>query len=545
MQKGKDHSQWSVARRHAVLTMAALASLHGSAMALELDTGNEDAKVRWDNTIQYSNAFRVRNQNQELLANPNGDDGDRNFGKGLISNRVDLLTEFEASWKNVGMRVSAAAWYDSVYNRSNDNNSPATANSLSVPFNQFTDATRKLHGNQAEILDAYVYGKTSIGDAPVTFRLGKHTLLWGESLFFADNGIAAAQAPVDVIKAASVPNTEAKELLMPVGQVSGQIQLQDGLTLAGYYQYQWKKNRLPAAGSYFSSADLLDAGGERLLAGPGAYFLRNGDQAAPNTGQGGLSVHFRPQESSVEYGLYALRYNDKNPQVYLHPGVAPDGSIINPSVVNLANGQIGEYSLAYGQGIKLYGASFSTTLGGANVAGEVSVRRDTPLVSTAQAVLPGMTVNGDSPLFAIGNSAHAQVSAIYALPPTWFAKSTMFAGELAWNRLTSITKNAAAFDQTRNRDAWSMRFVLTPQYFRVYPDWDISFPIGVGYTPRGKSSVDPAFGADRSGDVSVGVNATYQQVWQFAMNGTHYYGPTDAQVFKDRDFVTFSVRRTF
>nr|WP_246542412.1 DUF1302 family protein [Collimonas antrihumi] len=89
---------------------------------------------------------------------------------------------------------------------------------------------------------------------------------------------------------------------------------------------------------------------------------------------------------------------------YLHPGVAPNGSIINPNVVNLANGQIGEYSLAYGEGIKLYGASFSTTLGGANVAGEVSVRCNTPLVSTAQAVLPGMNVDGGSPLFAIGKS---------------------------------------------------------------------------------------------------------------------------------------------
>ncbi|PMY01215.1 DUF1302 family protein, partial [Pseudomonas sp. GW460-13] len=89
-------------------------------------------------------------------------------------------------------------WYDTVYNRSTSNNSPFTANA--VPYNEFPRDTRDLHGRQAEILDAFVHGEGNIGDVVITGRLGQHTLLYGESLFFGNNAIAGAQSPVDIVK---------------------------------------------------------------------------------------------------------------------------------------------------------------------------------------------------------------------------------------------------------------------------------------------------------------------------------------------------------
>ena len=45
-------------------------------------------------------------------ANANGDDGDRNFNKGLVSNRLDLFTEMDAVWQQrAGLRMSGAAYY--------------------------------------------------------------------------------------------------------------------------------------------------------------------------------------------------------------------------------------------------------------------------------------------------------------------------------------------------------------------------------------------------------------------------------------------------
>lgn len=56
----------------------------GFGHAFEFNTGDEDFKLRWDNTVKYSNAFRVRQADSQLLDNINGDDGDRNFSRGLI-----------------------------------------------------------------------------------------------------------------------------------------------------------------------------------------------------------------------------------------------------------------------------------------------------------------------------------------------------------------------------------------------------------------------------------------------------------------------------
>jgi hypothetical protein len=178
---------------------AALWLLCTPAPAFDISTG-ADLQLRWDNTVKYSAAWRVRDQSATLLANVNGDDGDRNFARGLISNRLDVLSELDLTYQQVGARFAGAAWYDTLYNRSNANDSPGTANSVSVAHNGFTGATTRLHGRQAEVLDAFVFGNATLGGVPASVRLGRHTLLWGESLLMADNGISYAQAPLDAIK---------------------------------------------------------------------------------------------------------------------------------------------------------------------------------------------------------------------------------------------------------------------------------------------------------------------------------------------------------
>ena len=67
------------------------------ALAIEIDTGNPDWKLRWDTTLKYSLMQRLKDASPTLAAQPpltvNQDDGDNNFRKGLVSNRLDLLTE--------------------------------------------------------------------------------------------------------------------------------------------------------------------------------------------------------------------------------------------------------------------------------------------------------------------------------------------------------------------------------------------------------------------------------------------------------------------
>src|SRR4051812_38448561 len=60
------------------------------ASAFEIFNGGA-TQIHWDNTFKYSAAFRLNDPDPALIADPNADDGDRNFRAGVISNRLDLL----------------------------------------------------------------------------------------------------------------------------------------------------------------------------------------------------------------------------------------------------------------------------------------------------------------------------------------------------------------------------------------------------------------------------------------------------------------------
>lgn len=549
------------------MASATLLGVH-AAQAFQIDTGIPELKATWDNTFKYSNAFRVKSPSPAIVGGvnydaspanqalqhyfPNTDDGSNNFKRGLISNRFDLFSEFDLSYRGFGLRLSGAAWYDTVYNRSNDNNSPSTANQYSVASDQFTQATRNLHGRKGELLDAFVFGKLELGDSTLSARLGKHTLLYGESLFFGANGIAAAQAPVDVVKALSVPNAQFKEFMMPINQLSTQLQLSPDLAIGAYYQLDWKADRLPGVGSYFSFFDAIGAGQERLIVGdlgPGVgplAFYTEPERKAKWSGQGGLQLRFHAGES--DFGLYAVRWNARGPSnMYLHPFANPA-----PGAGGL---QLGTYQWVYHEGIQAYGASASTTFGNTNVATEVSLRSNMPLDSDSQLDVFRTGDNRGNPLYAVGKSAHAQISWLSSLGDTFISREADFLGEVAWNRLLSITKNPGALPPDTTRDAANLRMVYEPKYRQVMDGVDLSVPVGLGVGLYGNSAVVGAFSARHTGDISLGVSGSYLDVWRFGLNYTHYFGKAGPfvtlghhvfnQSYADRDYVSFNLRRTF
>lgn len=527
--------------------MALCTSLN--AYAFQLDTGVEGLSASWDNTLKYSNSFRVKGREDNIAAGPgtsypslNNDDGDRNFSSGLISNRLDLLSELDIKYQEVGARISGAAWYDTVYNEANDNDSPATANQLSVRHDRFTKDTEKLHGRKGELLDAFVYGASDIGSTRLSARLGQFNQIYGESLFFGANGIANAQSTVDLIKLQSVPGSQFKEILMPTEQVSVNWQLNDTLSVGAYYQFEWNKTRLPGAGSYFSNGDFVGDGAESVFF-PTGRLIRGDDIDARDSGQFGAQVKF--SLADWDFGLYAAKYHDKTPIFYFRPAALIPGA--DDSYVNV-----------YAEDIKVYGASFSTVVGEANVAGEVSMRVDTPLAPTGGVVLTGLGAdNHSNPAYPIGNSLHAQVSMVnlYGGSSLWDAAALV--GELAFNRRLSVKENADQLDPNSSRDAYSLRFTFEPQYFQVMPGVDLQVPITVGYTPYGRSSVTPqAFSPEHGGDFTIGLKADYQKAWYASLSYTNFFGDgapiidaenhyTYKQTLKDRDFIAFSIQRTF
>jgi hypothetical protein len=197
----------------------------------------------------------------------------------------------------------------------------------------------------------------------------------------------------------------------------------------------------------------------------------------------------------------------------------------------------------------------------------VSYRWNAPLVSNLTVVVP--TPNGpvymsdgvnaaSSPGYAVGRTAHVNLSAIYLLPPSAFWQGGSVLGELAWNRTLSVQQNPQSVASNSTRDASAMRMIFEPAYFQVIDGLDITVPVGLGMGLSGRSSAvnQAGFGTEKGGDMSIGFKGTYQQVWQFGMNYTHYFGAQSplidtaghasyGQAFADRDFVSAYLTRTF
>ncbi len=544
----------------ALLAWSAL-QLTGPAAAIELQSPFPELQLKLDNTLKYSAAARFRDPSPELVSparnsnNANLDDGDRNFHRGLISNRIDLLSEFDASYKGYGLRLSGAAWYDAVYNRGNENPGFAGGsfpNQVSVPQNEFVHETRTIHGRDVELLDAFFYGSFDITSSQrASVRLGRHGMVWGETLFFGANGIAGGMMPVDVVKLVSVPSTQFKEAIRPVPMLSGQVQVTPETAVGAYYQLRWAKSRIPAVGSYFSVSDTLPEGAEQLLL-PQPPFASNaprrGDQDPRNSGQGGLQV--RSRFGSTDVGAYLIRFHAKTPQII--PSIGPGG----PS----------SFALVYPEGITSLGFSASESFGPVNFATELSFRRNQPLNSASSEDLSAFggvpTDNRNNPAYPVGRTAHFNISALWAIDPNPIFREGSLVAEIGWNRVLSVSRNAGLMDPSSTRDAIAFRGVFQTVHRQVFSGVDVSPLLGLGWAPKGSRSAitTTELPQNGNGDVTLGVELTYLDAWRANLSATHYIGGTGSflktlpggasslayrQYYGDRDFIAFSLRRSF
>ncbi len=108
-----------------------------------------------------------------------------------------------------------------------------------------------------------------------------------------------------------------------------------------------------------------------------------------------------------------------------------------------------------------------------------------------------------------------------------------------------------------------MRMIFEPAYYQVITGLDLTVPIGIGYNLDGRSSAIFNFngGSAHGGDFSIGVNGSYQQDWKFGISYVRFLGAAGtflknnpatntpilsyAQSLKDRDYLSFNIKRAF
>jgi hypothetical protein len=512
------------------------------AEALNIYSDN-GVQINLDTTVEYANFYRVNDPSAILTNNINGDEGDRNFRHGLVSNYFSALPVLDIKDGNYGAHVSGQFYLDTEYLQKNQNNSPATFNPISTTDNRsFTSATRNINGQNAMLLDAFVYGSKYFGagdNQEITVKVGRQTLLWGQSLFFSANGIAAGQAPIDILTAEQLPNAETQQIILPVGQAVVTYQPNQVLTFQAYYQFEWEHDVFQGVGSYFSSSDLLDKGGQRLIAVPGAAYLYRVKDLSPEHQNGQFGASAQATLGNYDVGLYALRYDAKAPEVYTGAPQADKGG---------GTSNVGSYYLVYPRDIQIYGAAVSTTLGPANVAAEISGRRNMPLDSngSGSATYPGSANAGA--LYPVGSTMAAQISALYLSPGlSWDPGGLSLAGEYAMNHVLSVDRNRSALAPGRDNTAGEFEFTVTPTYFFSFlPNIQINFPVGFTYDLFGRSQIDSTENHG-TGAVTAGVTAIYLTTWTAGLVYKDYIGKPDPSLnsLADRGYLSFNVEHTF
>jgi hypothetical protein len=369
----------------------------------------------------------------------NGDDGDLNYNRGVVSEMFKVTHDLELKWNNFGAFVRGYYFYD-----------PKNDSGIK-PHTPLTHLARERVGSDAVMLDNYLTGKFEIGSMPLTLRAGRQVISWGESTFIP-NGINVIN-PVDVARLRS-PGSELREALLPVYAVDASLGITDKLSLEVVSLLEFRRTEIDPDGTYFSTNDFASRSGQNVMLGFGALadnqslgaIPRAKDHEAPNYGQWGASMHYLASGlKNTEFGLYYLNYSSRLPvisavtptagidpvfvQTYasnlastsLAPGMIANGypaagvpaaltTLLGAAFTNTPIGSLpaslqpfypsaqaiaagagkvglltaagtGRYFVEYPKGIDMFGASFNTDVGttGISLQGEVSYKKNVPL----------------------------------------------------------------------------------------------------------------------------------------------------------------------
>ena len=333
----------------AVIALALGGLLHAMpAQAIEFGEGELQGSI--GTTISHGMTFRVEKRNSVLAEDTNGNDGDLNYDRGLVSNTSKFTTDLDIGAGDFGAFVRATGFIDFENRNGTRERTP------------LSDDAQDRVGKNLQVLDAYATAAFDVGEAIVDFRLGKHVLNWGESTFIP-NGINAINH-FDVSKL-RLPGSELREALLPVGLASMSVAPTDTLAVEGFYQLDWEETEIDPVGSYFSSADYVGPGADRaVIALPGldlgdmgltaernpfAVFARTSvanafspvtaenrdflvaerreDHAPADSGQWGFALRYLAEElNNTEFGFYYMNYHSRLPIVSAHTGTAADAN---------------------------------------------------------------------------------------------------------------------------------------------------------------------------------------------------------------------------
>ncbi len=588
----------------------------GSAPALanSFDLGPISGRI--DTAVTAGAAWRIEEQDPSIIGrsnvtadgkqgqafSTNGDDGNLAFDKGdMISGGVKLTSTLYLNWGDFGAQVRGSYLYDFVLNDHDyfDEEDYAGAPTRLAGPEDLKRRRSKLHdrlGNDADLLEGFIFGTVQLGDRYLSFRLGHQVLNWGESALVLNgiNSIIAADA-----SQLRVPGVDLSEVFIPAGMLWASADLTDNISIEGFYQYDWVSTEADPSGSFFASNDFAGYSGETAevgfggcpeLSAPGTCAAAAGGSAIPrkadnkpeNGGQGGVALRiFAPVLGGIDLGVYAANYHSRLPLVsgYAAPlgfeGIATAGG----------------YFVEYPEDISLYGISFNMSLpfGGLALQGEYSYKQDqplqledvevllaglrTPLPSQIGPFLPGEKIQGYRRL----DVSQWDISTTKIFGPSKWLKNDqalllveaagshvhdmpekdelLFEGPgsyLPYNPVVAAAVGLVDGDGPQTQKggyatsfSWGYRIATQLTYNNVFNRYVVSPTLVFAHDVNGTSATPILnFVQDRK-SLIMGVKATYLSVWELGLGYQRYWGGGSFNLIRDRDNVSLSLGYSF
>jgi hypothetical protein len=489
--------------------LSAGASVQSQA-AEPIDLGN-DLTLDWKGTATYTAAARTEGQADPAFT---GSSGNQNFDDGdLISNRLALLMEGRLHKGDTGLVMSASTFYDDVYQDDD----------------KFSADAEKFHGGYTRLLDLYGYSTFDLGsDRLLNLRLGKHVVAWGEALFLPS--ISLAQGPSDATKS-GIPGTEVKDILLPEDQISMQLEMNPNWSLMAHAQYNWHPVMVSEPGTYLSTSEAVGEGATCLTAPPGEpcfFGNRRGDIEPDKTGQWGLGTRVRTS-LDTELGFYYLNYHDRIPL---------------PEVNAMTN----SYRVRYFDDIELYGASFTTMMGIASVAGEISYKKGAPVLLNTP-IVPATPTRADI--------LQTNLNTIVNFGRTPLADVVTLVAEVAYVDILDVeARGTPGFAGTETDDLYytshglAFSSKLTLSYPGISENWDMSVPISYARQLSGRT-ITGGVGGEGDHRFGIGADFTHRNGVQVGLNYLTYLGdadwdePFEERKLTDRDNISLTVKYAF
>lgn len=601
-------STMEMSRGRAVRTLGAAIATSVASLAQAVTFENGDLNGSFDTTFSYGVAYRVSDRDRDLLGltaapesgsgfSVNNDDGNQNFGKGLVSEALKVTSELELNYGDLAVFVRGSAFYDfEVEDGERDK----------IPL---SDGAKDQVGSDLRLLDAFLTYRFDVGDMPAQLRLGEQVISWGESTFIQNSINTINHVDVGALR---VPGAELREALLPDGIVYATIAPTENTSVEAFYQYDWDKTDIDPSGSYFSTVDFAGEGGERVLLGFGAVpdtipagvvvsppsltavVSRAPDRNPGDDGQYGLAVRFfLPELNDSELGLYYIRYNSKVPVVNAITGTPEAALGVDPDGQSYV--QTARYFFEYPDDIQLFGLSFNTDIGSSGIAlqGEVSYRKDVPLQlddieilfaalgaqdnlapgATQAAALAQFNQLGRIPFetvvpgFIRRDVVQMQATLTKVLGPVFGANTGVILSEAAITHVldmpdrnelrldgpgTYISGNQAlsAFHFGLFEDAehyatassWGYRIAGRLTYNNVFNSVNLEPRFSWQHDVNG---ISPGPGGNFIEDrkaITLGLKAIYQNQWEADISYTNFFGAGRYNLLNDRDFVALTLK---